>query len=85
LDAKRLEIEREANEKRKMEDNVMEKMMYQMTIDKATQYSKKTLGSLRKRTRELVSQYKQTLIYQTVSNPSLTVLSACILIGNSRD
>lgn len=57
MDAKRLEIEREANEKRKTEDNVVEKMMYQMTIDKATQYSKKTLDSLRKRTRELVSLY----------------------------
>lgn len=56
LDAKRLEIEREANEKRRTEDNVLEKAMYQMTIDKATQYSKKTLHSLRKRTRELVSQ-----------------------------
>ena len=52
-----MEIEREANEKRKMEDNVIEKMMYQLTIDKATQYSKKTLESLRKRTRELVSWY----------------------------
>lgn len=59
LDAKRLEIEREANEKRKTEDNLLEKLMYQMTIDKATQYSKKTLNSLRKRTRELVSSYKQ--------------------------
>lgn len=55
LDAKRVEIEREANEKRKTEDNLIEKLMYQMTIDKATQYSKKTLQSLRKRTRELVS------------------------------
>ena len=55
LDAKRVEIEREANEKRKTEDNLIEKLMYQMTIDKATQYSKKTLHSLRKRTRELVS------------------------------
>lgn len=55
LDAKRVEIEREANEKRKTEDNLIEKLMYQMTIDKATQYSKKTLYSLRKRTRELVS------------------------------
>lgn len=58
LDAKRLEIERESNEKRKMEDNIVEKMMYQMTINKATQYSKKTLDNLRKRTRELVSVYK---------------------------
>ena len=55
LDVKRVEIEREANEKRKTEDNLIEKLMYQMTIDKATQYSKKTLHSLRKRTRELVS------------------------------
>ena len=58
LDAKRLEIEREANEKRKTEDNLIEKMMYQMTIDKATQYSKKTLDNLRRRTRELVSVCK---------------------------
>ena len=57
LDAKRIEIEREANEKRKTEDNLIEKMMYQLTIDKATQYSKKTLYNLRKRTRELVSSH----------------------------
>jgi len=55
LDEKRLEIERESNSNRQMEDNVVEKMMYQLTIDKATQYSKKTLHNLRNRTRELVS------------------------------
>lgn len=55
LDAKRMEIEREANEGRKMEYNVLEKKTYQKTIDKATQYSKKTLASLRNRTKELVS------------------------------
>ena len=50
-----MEIEREANERRKMEDSVFERKMYQMTIDKATQYSRKTLDSLRNRTKELVS------------------------------
>ena len=55
LDEKRIEIERESNSNRQMEDNVVEKMMYQLTIDKATQYSKKTLQNLRNRTRELVS------------------------------
>jgi len=55
LDEKRVEIERESNTNRQMEDKVMEKMMYQLTIDKATQYSKKTLHNLRNRTRELVS------------------------------
>ena len=55
LDEKRVEIERESNSNRQMEDSVVEKIMYQLTIDKATQYSKKTLHSLRNRTRELVS------------------------------
>ncbi|XP_065888442.1 coiled-coil domain-containing protein 40-like [Dysidea avara] len=53
LDEKRVEIERESNSNRQMEDSVVEKIMYQLTIDKATQYSKKTLHSLRNRTREL--------------------------------
>lgn len=56
LDEKRVEIERESNTNRQMEDNVIDKIMYQLTVDKATQYSKKTLHSLRNRTRELVSR-----------------------------
>ena len=48
-------IEREALEKRKMEDSVMEKMLYQLTMDKATQHTRKTVEKMRLRAKQLVS------------------------------
>ena len=48
-------IEREALEKRKMEDSVMEKMLYQLTMDKATQHTKKTVEKMRLGVKQLVS------------------------------
>lgn len=55
LDMLRTQIEREAAEKRKLEDAVMEKLMQQLTMDKATKYTKKSVEKLRKRTEEIVS------------------------------
>ncbi|KAL5473502.1 hypothetical protein EMCRGX_G027992 [Ephydatia muelleri] len=53
LDMLRTQIEREAAEKRKLEDAVMEKLMQQLTMDKATKYTKKSAEKLRKRTEEI--------------------------------
>jgi len=53
----RTQSEREALEKRKLEDSVMEKMMQRLTMDKATQYTHKSVKAVRKRTEELVNHY----------------------------
>ena len=55
LMAIRTQTEREALEKRKLDDSVMEKMMQRLTMDKATQYTRKSVDKLRKTTEELVS------------------------------
>ena len=54
LGAIRTQTEREAEEKRKLESAIMEKMMQQLTMDKATQYTSKAVEKVRKRTEELV-------------------------------
>ena len=54
LSAVRTQIEREAQEKRKLEDAVMEKMMQQLTMDKSTQYTKKSVDKLRSQKEKLV-------------------------------
>ena len=41
-------------EKIKLEDNIMEKMRSQLTLDKAAQYTKKMTDKLRRRATELV-------------------------------
>ena len=51
----RTQSEREASEKRKLEDSVMEKMMQRLTMDKATQYTQKAVKTVRKRAEGLVS------------------------------
>ncbi|XP_015749660.1 PREDICTED: coiled-coil domain-containing protein 40-like [Acropora digitifera] len=50
----RKQIEREFLEKIKVEDNIMEKMRSQLTLDKAAQYTKKVTDKLRRRATELV-------------------------------
>ena len=52
--ALRKQTEREFLEKIKIEDNIMEKMRSQLTLDKAAQYTKKMTDRLRKRATELV-------------------------------
>lgn len=47
-------MEREAEEKRKLEYIIMEKMMQCLTMDKATQYTSKAVEKVRKRIEELV-------------------------------
>jgi hypothetical protein len=54
LGAIRTQTEREAEEKRKLEYTIMEKMMQRLTMDKATQYTSKAVEKVRKRTEELV-------------------------------
>ena len=56
LKALRTQIEHEAMEKRQLEDSVMEKMMQQLTMDKATKYTKKTVDQLHRRAQELVCE-----------------------------
>lgn len=65
LDMLRTQIEREAAEKRKLEDAVMEKLMQQLTMDKATKYTKKSAEKLRKRTEEIVSSSLCAICYCT--------------------
>ena len=54
LSAVRTQIEREAQEKRKLENAVMEKMMQQLTMDKSTQYTWKSVEKLRIQKEKLV-------------------------------
>lgn len=55
LNALRKQIEREYLEKVKLEDDIMEKMRSQLTMDKAAQYTKKLTGKQRELTKQLVS------------------------------
>ncbi|KAM7433427.1 Coiled-coil domain-containing protein 40 [Porites harrisoni] len=55
ITALRKQTEREFLEKIKIEDNIMEKMRSQLTLDKAAQYTKKMTDRLRKRATELES------------------------------
>ena len=54
LGAVRTQIEREAQEKRRLEDAVMEKMMQQLTMDKSTQYARRSVDRLRSQKEKLV-------------------------------
>lgn len=54
LTALRKQIEREYLEKVGLEDAIMEKLRTQLTVDKATQYTKKMTDRLRRRAAELV-------------------------------
>ena len=48
-----MQTEREAQEK-KLEDTVMEKMMQRLTMDKATQYTRKAIEKIQTRSEEMV-------------------------------
>lgn len=50
----RTQTEREAREKRKLEDAVMEKMMQQLTMDKGTQYTRRSVERLQSHKEKLV-------------------------------
>lgn len=54
MTALRKQIEREYEEKIRVEENIMEKLRSQMTLDKAAQYSKKVTDKIKKRATELV-------------------------------
>lgn len=66
ITALRKQIEREFGEKIKLEDNIMEKMRSQLTLDKAAQYTKKMTDKLRRRATELVTMF--LLLIQLGSN-----------------
>ena len=55
----RTQAEREAREKRKLEDAVMEKMMQQLTMDKSSQYTRKSV--------ERLQVHKEKLVCETVA------------------
>ena len=55
-------MEREAEEKRKLEYKIMEKMMQRLTMDKATQYTSKAVEKVRKRIEELVHVTTQQIL-----------------------
>ena len=48
-------IEAEYQKKVKLEDDILEKLRSQLTIDKAAQYTDKIIGKIKKRSRDLVS------------------------------
>ena len=54
VNALRKQIEHEYLEKVKLEDDVMEMMRSQLTLDKASKYTDKLTKKLRSRTKELV-------------------------------
>ena len=54
VNALRKQIEREYLEKVKLEDEILEKLRTQLTMDKASQYTDKLTGKLRQRTKDLV-------------------------------
>jgi len=49
-------------EKVKLEDNIMEKMRSQLTLDKAAVYTKKMTDRLRRRATELVTMRSQCIL-----------------------
>ena len=54
LSAVRMQIERETLEKRRLEDLVMEKLMQKLTLDKATQYTRKAVEKTHQRCQQMV-------------------------------
>ena len=54
LNALRKQIEREYQEKVRLEDEILEKLRSQLTLDKASQYTDKIAHQIRTRTKELV-------------------------------
>ena len=67
ITALRKQIEREFLEKIKIEDNIMEKMRSQLTLDKAAQYTKKMTDRLRRRATELVCLGVNSLCISKIS------------------
>lgn len=60
LKALRTLIEREALEKHKLEDAVMEKILSQLTMDKATQHTRKTMEKMRQRVKQVETDLTKT-------------------------
>jgi hypothetical protein len=62
LTALRKQIEREYEEKVRIEESIMEKLRSHMTLDKAAQYSKKVTDKIKKRGTELVGPVENLCI-----------------------
>ena len=54
MNALRKQIEREYQEKVRLEDEILEKLRSQLTLDKASQYTDKITHQIRTRTKDLV-------------------------------
>lgn len=55
VNALRKQIEKEYQEKVKLEDDILEKLRTQLTMDKASHYTDKLTGKLRRRTKDMVT------------------------------
>ncbi|KAK3091997.1 hypothetical protein FSP39_024328 [Pinctada imbricata] len=71
LNALRKQIEREYLEKVELEDEIMEKMRSQLTMDKAAQYTKKLTGKKRELTKQLETQMAE--VENQISRDSLEI------------
>ncbi|XP_021370653.1 coiled-coil domain-containing protein 40-like isoform X2 [Mizuhopecten yessoensis] len=71
LNALRKQIEREYLEKVQLEDAIMEKMRSQLTMDKASQYTRKLTAKKRELTKQLETQMAE--VENTISSDSLDI------------
>ena len=71
LNALRKQIEREYLEKVNLEDEIMEKMRSQLTMDKAAHYTKKLTGKRRDLTKQLETQMAE--VENQISRDSLEI------------
>ncbi|XP_060084117.1 coiled-coil domain-containing protein 40-like [Ylistrum balloti] len=71
LNALRKQIEREYLEKVQLEDAIMEKMRSQLTMDKASQYTRKLTAKKRELTKQLETQMAE--VENTISSESLEI------------
>ncbi|XP_076453125.1 coiled-coil domain-containing protein 40-like [Babylonia areolata] len=86
LNALRKQIEREYQEKVSLEDQIMERLRTQLTLDKAAQYSKKLTGRTRDQTKNLEAQMAEVendIARDTLD--SVNVLARVERLGKVRD
>ncbi|KAJ7340194.1 Coiled-coil domain-containing protein 40 [Desmophyllum pertusum] len=83
ITALRKQIEREFMEKIKLEDNIMEKMRSQLTLDKAAQYTKKMTDKLRRRATELESSVAE--VENEISRDVLDISNTTIRVRQLQD
>lgn len=74
--ALRKQIEKEYLERVKLEDEILEKIRSQLTVDKAAKYTNKLVGKTRMSTKDLVSS-EQYFRYETKQELCLYSLVVC--------